>query len=367
MGTTWSQMWPPTPTLTEKNLPSQTGKVFLITGGASGIGLALAHILYAAGDRVYIVGRSEANGSTAISSIQDAFLNLNLSDLSTIAPAVAAFQAKENHLHVLFNNAGVSLAPLGSTSAQSEELMMATNCLGPYLLTQLLLPSLVTAAQDPATPPHSVRVVWTSSIAVDTQAPVGGLDPADLAPAPTPAGAGSEEQQLGWYLKQSQQIKYAVSKLGNWYHAAALARQVGKQGVLSVTQNPGNLTTNLTQHMPRLVVLTVRPLLYESRYGAYTALWAGLSGELGEGDQGAYVVPWGRRHPQLRGNLVEACKSVEEGGKGRADGFAGGRSKRDVFAAGNKTYSVSQLPPNDRIPGINNSEPTPTSLKSLRS
>ena len=46
MGTIWSQMRPPPPTLTEENLDSQGGKVFLVTGGYSGVGLALAKILY---------------------------------------------------------------------------------------------------------------------------------------------------------------------------------------------------------------------------------------------------------------------------------------------------------------------------------
>jgi NAD(P)-dependent dehydrogenase (short-subunit alcohol dehydrogenase family) len=60
--------------------------------------------------------------------------------------------------------------------------MMATNCLGPLLFTQLLLPELQAAAKSSI--PGSVRVVWTSSMVVDLAAPKGGLDMKDLTSTP---------------------------------------------------------------------------------------------------------------------------------------------------------------------------------------
>ena len=83
---------------------------------------------------------------------------------------------------MLFNNAGVSLPPLGSVSAQGHELQMATNCLGHYLLTQILLPTLLHTVES--APRTAVRVIWTSSILVDLSAPKCGINISDLTHPP---------------------------------------------------------------------------------------------------------------------------------------------------------------------------------------
>ena len=224
---------------------------------------------------------------------------VHLDDLTTIKPAVEAFTLKESKLDVLFNNAGVSLPPAGSLSAQGHELQMATNCLGPYLLTQLLLPTLFHTAESAR--PAAVRVIWTSSIVVDTSAPKGGIKISDLTKPLT-----------------DQQKNYTTSKTGNWFLASALAAQAGSKGILSVTQNPGNLKTSLLRHTPWILAFVTAPLLYSARMGAYTELWAGLSEDLGIGDGGKYVLPWGRLHPSPRPELLAALKTEEDGGTGVA-------------------------------------------------
>lgn len=313
MGVTFSQFFPPSPTLTETQLPQQDGKVFIVTGGASGIGHELASILYRKGGKVYIAGRSKAKAQESIRKIKDLtpspsspavgelkFLYLELDDLSTIKPSVDAFTAQESKLDVLFNNAGVSLPPAGSLSKQNHELQLATNCLGPYLLTQLLLPSLEAAASKTA--PAAVRVIWTSSQMVDLAAAKGGLDPAALS-----TGDQSEN--------------YTVSKVGNWFLASELARQVRNAGILSVSQNPGNLKTDLLRTAPVLMRWASAPLLHKAKMGAYTELWAGFSEELDMNLTGTYVLPWGRIHPSPRSDLVEALKGVQERGTGQAQAF----------------------------------------------
>ena len=318
MGVTFSQFFPPTPSLTEANLPPQTNKVFLITGGASGVGYELARILYYAGGTVYIAGRSESNALASIEKCKSSppsslsssstkpgsftFLYLDLADLSTIKPFVAEFQAQRRHLHVLFNNAGVSLPPQGSVSKQNIELQLATNAVGPYLLTQLLLPILSATAATSA--PAATRVVWTSSQIVDlTAAKGGGWDPAS--PSTT-----------------DQSKNYTLSKVGNWFLASELATQVHAQGILSIVQNPGNLRTNLLRHAPAMMRWLSTPLLHDAKMGAYTALWAGLAQEVGMDAGGEYVVPWGRMHPHPRTDLVLALRSQEEGGTGQAKSFS---------------------------------------------
>lgn len=111
MGQQWSQFFPPSPTFTEVHVGSQAGKVFIVTGGSSGIGLELVRILYAKNARVYIAGRSEEKAQEVIRDIratQDSatgsleYLRLELNDLASIKSSVEAFKAKESKLHVLW-------------------------------------------------------------------------------------------------------------------------------------------------------------------------------------------------------------------------------------------------------------------------
>lgn len=127
---TFTQMFPPTPSFTEANLPSQKGKVFIVTGGSSGVGYELSAILYKAGGKVFIAGRSKLNAEKAISAIKSTssaensavgslhYLPLQLEDLSSIKSSVEVFTSQESKLDVLWNNAGVSLPPVGSKSVQ---------------------------------------------------------------------------------------------------------------------------------------------------------------------------------------------------------------------------------------------------------
>jgi NAD(P)-dependent dehydrogenase (short-subunit alcohol dehydrogenase family) len=312
MGATFSQFFPPSPAFTDADVASQKGKVFIVTGGTSGIGFELCRILYGAGGKVYLASRSENDANNAIGRIkresaespgQLHFLYVSLDDLSTIKPAAQSFQASESRLDVLFNNAGVSNPPQGSVSAQGHELQLATNCLGPYLFAQLLLPTLLQTAKTES--PAAVRVIWTSSIAVDLNAPKDGVSMEKI----------SEPSK-------NQQENYGISKAGNWYLASQLASQAGPDGVLSVTVNPGNLKTALTRLLPKIVDILASPLLYKPIYGAYTNLWAALSSDLSIRDGGTYVVPWGRIHPNPRPDLVAALASKEDGGTGVAKAFA---------------------------------------------
>ena len=95
-----------------------------MTGGYAGVGLELCKILYAHDATVCIAGRSETKAKSAISIIKKAapnssgqleFLQLDLSDLSTIKPAVQTFTARQERLDVLVNNAGVRFLSVHTT------------------------------------------------------------------------------------------------------------------------------------------------------------------------------------------------------------------------------------------------------------
>ncbi|KAM0466539.1 hypothetical protein ACHAPV_000042 [Trichoderma viride] len=311
MGSQWSQFFPPKPTFTEADLDSLDGKVVIITGGSSGIGYELAKILYRKNARVYIATRSEQGAREAIQSIQASetvggsleFLYLKLDDLSSIKASVQEFKAKESKLHVLWNNAGVSQPPLGSVSSQGIELQFATNCLGPFLFTQLLLPLLESTAADTTTPRGSVRVVWTGSQVMELSSPPGGIIIDELRAPP-----------------QDRARNYTNSKTGNYFLATELARRTGSSNIVSVSINPGAAITNLFRHTPYLKYLAYL-LLYKPGFAALTELYAGFSADISIQNNGCYVIPWGRISNSLREDLISATKTADEGGSGKAQEF----------------------------------------------
>ena len=312
----YTQFFPPKAPLTAANLPRQDGKVFIVTGGSSGIGFELTKILYAAGGTVYVMTHHEGRALQAIKDIKTTvpptveasslgvlkFIHLDLADLSTIPTAVAAFRAVETQLDVLFNNAGIASAPLDRKTAQGLEPHFGINCLGPFFLTKLLLPTLISTAV--IAPSGSVRIVWTSSILVDMMAPKGGVKIDQLS---NPSKDRNEH--------------YATSKAGNWFLASEYHRRFGDKGVVSLTSNPGSLRTNVWRTTPIRFYWPFYVILSRPVDGAHTNLWVGFSKEITSSDGGRYAIPFGRWHPNPRHDIVLALKSKVEGGTGEAMEF----------------------------------------------
>ncbi|KAJ4387334.1 short-chain alcohol dehydrogenase [Gnomoniopsis smithogilvyi] len=316
MGNIFSQFYfIPTPQLTEKNCPDQTDRVFIVTGGYAGVGLELCKILYAHNATVYIAGRSAAKAEAAISHILEAnpysagklfFLQLDLSDLATIKPAVERFTASNSRLDVLVNNAGVMFPPVGSVDAHGHDLQVGTNCLGPYLLYRLLLPLLTKTAASSTT--ASVRVAWAGSIAVQVA-------------APRPSGMVLDGE--GQPTDQGIEVNYAQTKVGNVFLARAFAKDTNTNGVVHVAFNPGNLATELQRHWSGIVPWIVNTFVtYPAVFGGYTELWAAVSPEITPARSGAYVYPWGR-FGNLPDGIEKAMRAESEGGTGVAAAFLG--------------------------------------------
>ncbi|EXJ87945.1 hypothetical protein A1O1_04872 [Capronia coronata CBS 617.96] len=293
----------PPPSLTEHNLPDQSGKVFLITGANTGIGAQLASILYQRNGTVYVAARTASKAHDTIDRIRQShpsstgrleYLHLDLSDLASVKACVEDFLARETKLHWLNNNAAVMAPPEGSTGAQGLDLTYQTNILGPYLLTKLLLPVLrrtAAAASETTFTPAPVRVSWAGSIGIILNSPRGGISWKRKED-----GDDTLDDSLGLMTV------YSASKAANWFFAQEFGKRFGdRDRVLHNCYNPGNLQSELQRHsgtaMPRWFNwLLHRFLLFPAIYGAYTELYAGLSPDLTlKDDQGVYVVPWGRK------------------------------------------------------------------------
>lgn len=189
------------------------------------MGQELAQILYQRNGKIYIAARSATKASAAIQHIQAAvpkssgeliFLHLDLDDLTTIKKSAEEFLAKEDKLHILFNNAGVWLPPQGSKTKQGYESQIGVNNLAPHLFTKFLTPILIQTAK--VSEPGDVRVVWTASSAGEMASPKGGV----------------EMNNLDYKVDKSPLFKYGVSKAGNIFQGTEFARRHSKTGVVSV-------------------------------------------------------------------------------------------------------------------------------------
>lgn len=309
------QWFPPKPRFTEANLSRQDGRVFIVTGGNSGIGLALIKLLYPTGAKIYLACRSEERAKAAMEEVVNeynagltsgddtqaqpgelVYMHLDLNDLRTIKASAAFFAQREARLDILWNNAGVAGVPAGTKTTQSIEAHIGVNCVGPLLFTQELVPQLRAAVK--ASHPGATRVIWTSSMIIERFAPEGGVNFSELDRI-NAAGKGSENAS----------VDYATSKAGNWFLAAEGARRWGSDGILSVTQNPGMINTTVWKHQPNWLMAALQPTFYPARMGAYTMLFAGFSGEVGLEKNGVYILPFGRvQEKNVRADIVKAIE-----------------------------------------------------------
>ncbi|MFS3130459.1 SDR family NAD(P)-dependent oxidoreductase [Nocardioides sp. Bht2] len=122
-------------------LPLQTGRRFIVTGATSGLGLELSRALASSGADVVMAVRNVSKGAEAAERIRRtrptgsvAVAELDLSDLAS----VRRFTDSSAGCEVLINNAGVMGVPF-SRSADGHEMQFATNHLGHFALTTLLL------------------------------------------------------------------------------------------------------------------------------------------------------------------------------------------------------------------------------------
>ena len=125
-------------------IPSQEGRVALVTGANSGLGLATARALSARGATVVMACRSRRKAEAARSQLLEAgltgldLLELDLADLNSVQRAASELRDRYGHLDLLLNNAGV-MAPPRTLTNQGHELQFGVNHLGHMALTLSLI------------------------------------------------------------------------------------------------------------------------------------------------------------------------------------------------------------------------------------
>ncbi|XP_010930751.1 short-chain dehydrogenase TIC 32, chloroplastic-like [Elaeis guineensis] len=241
----------------------------IVTGATNGIGKETARVLALRGAKVIIPSRTMESGMKVKESLleqnPDAKLHvmeMDLSSLSSVDSFARAFNSSNKHLNILINNAGIMACPF-ELSRDGIELQFATNHLGHFLLTNLLIDKMKATAQETGIQGRIVNV--SSSVHKSGDESWFDLDKLN---------DKSRYKVLG---------AYSNSKLANILHANELSRRLQEEGS-TVTVNslhPGATSTNLSRHFNFQVVLTLisalaKPLLKTTAQGAATTCYLAL-------------------------------------------------------------------------------------------
>ncbi|OLL24330.1 putative oxidoreductase [Neolecta irregularis DAH-3] len=256
-------------------IPDLSGKIALVTGGNTGIGYITCLELVRHNAKVYLGARNKDRAQEAIKQLKNQvptaqveWLSLDLGDLNRVEEAASNFKKKESRLHLLINNAGIMATPY-ETNKDGIEIQFATNYIGHFFLTHLLLPTLSLTAKDSAA--HQVRVVNISSLA-HNMAPNGGINFDD------PNNTGR------FFLKPW--ARYAQSKLANILHANYLDRHYSNRGIDFISLHPGSITCIF-----KVIYWFAFFVFITPDQGALTTLFAATSPKA---ESGKYYIPFGK-------------------------------------------------------------------------
>ncbi|MBV9416582.1 MAG: SDR family NAD(P)-dependent oxidoreductase [Solirubrobacterales bacterium] len=279
-------------------LPRMDGKVVLITGATSGLGRAAADGYARLGATVWLAVRNRERGEDARASVLEhlgeADVHVELCDLSrqgSVRQFAERFAAEAPRLDVLVNNAGV-LTQERELSADGIELTLATNVIGPFLLTQLLAPVLERSSPS--------RIVNVSSGGMYTQK----LRADDLQ---------SEQEDF------DGPTVYARTKRAEVVLTELWAERLAGTGITAHAMHPGWAdTAGLRASLPRFHRVT-RPLLRSPSQGADTIVWLGAAREPGETSGGfwhdrrrrpTHLLPGTRETEAERDRLWAECVAL---------------------------------------------------------
>lgn len=252
-------------------LPDLTGKTFLITGGNSGVGYETAKMLFNANANIILAGRNVKKVEQAIIALSNTgdgtldSLIIDLADMSSVRLAAKKLRAKYNTLDGLINCAGVMQTPKVKT-VDGFELQLASNHLGHFLLTGLLLDLLEKT---------SGRIVNVSSV--------------------MHLNGEMYFNDLMLEHDYSPTKAYKQSKLANLLFTFELNRKLKASGskVTTIASHPGVSDTQLTTTGPtgflKLVYKITKPLFAQAAYNGAIPTVLAAAGL--EAKPGAYYGP----------------------------------------------------------------------------
>jgi len=269
-------------------VPDLSGKLAVVTGSNSGLGLGVSKRLAAAGADVVMAIRNRAKGEAAAAEIRaavpDAKLTCKSIDLSSLASVAALgeeLNAERRPIDILVNNAGVMQPPQRDTTSDGFELQFGANHLGHFALTAHLLP-LLRAAGD-------ARVVSLSSLA----ARLGGINFDD------PNFERSYSANSAYSQSKSATLMFALE-------LDRLSRQHG-WGLVSNAAHPGLCKTNLQISGPShgRAKPTALARFYQFSWRFMPFMWQ-------EVDEGILPVLYAAADPHARGGVFYGPRGFME-------------------------------------------------------
>lgn len=275
-----------------------SGKVAIVTGANSGIGLYILLHLVRQGAKVYLAARSEEKANDAIARLEKeglgpnageiVWLKFDLTDPAKAKQAAEWILGREERLDILVNNAGKIMSPYGKTADGLSD-SMVINHLGPFLFTRTLLPLLESTARQPGS---DVRIVNVSSMAHRWISK----------PRYNSLEALNSDFSHTW---KPQATLYAYTKLANILCTNQLQKRFDNDGIpiVAVSVHPGSvmsegnikLFTSLT--FGTLINWVFSLFFISSLEGGYTPAWAAAAREVHDNRErykAKYLVPYGK-------------------------------------------------------------------------
>src|SRR3981081_4571963 len=218
------------------DVPGQQGRLAVVTGANTGLGVETAQVLAARGASVVLAVRDIEKGKRAAARIAgtaagaDVMVQpLDLTSLDSIRAAAAELRARPPRIDLLVNNAGVMFTPRQATR-DGFELQLGTNHLGHFALTGLLLEQML--------PVRGSRVVTLSSLAHRI-------------------GARINFDDLQGERSYRRVAAYSQSKLANLMFTYELARRLSGAGTtIAVAAHPGLAGTELARNFPAIAAFS---------------------------------------------------------------------------------------------------------------
>lgn len=313
------------PEWTPDDLPDLSGRTAVVTGANAGLGFHTALELARHGAQVTLACRNRQRGAEALAEIRrtmaDAAIEmrqLDVANLSSVREFAEGYVADHPRLDILVNNAGVMATPFQLTP-DGFELQFATNYLGHFALTGLLLPAL--------TARRGARVVSLTTFGVNYW---GKID----------------FDNLQGERKYSKSAAYTQAKMANLVFAKELSRRFSGQGLIGVAAHPGYAATDVLYVGPRMANNRIQELWYRfttalvakpTAQGAWPSLYAACAPGV---EPGASYAPQGP--VQIRGKV----------GKVKTP------SQADELDLGRRLWEVSE-----KLTGVSYDEPAASGKK----
>ena len=267
------------------------GKVALITGCSSGLGVETARALKSTGATIYVTVRDTTKGQAALADILEQgrveILSLDLNSLESVEACARDFLAKSSTLNILINNAAIMGVPKREVTKDGFESQFQVNYLSHFLLFQRLKPTLLSSA----TANFPSRVINVASS--------GHLkSPVHL-----------DDLQLEKPDAYDPWIAYGHAKTATVYMANEIERRYGSQNLHAFSLHPGGIWTGLQVHMDVSKFkgnTDVEKGMKSIPQGAATTIWAAVDKDLKD-----------------RGGLyLDDCQIAKPQGQGSGSGHA---------------------------------------------